>query len=214
VANAEIWVAMEERLESRLKFYRQRMHLLAHVFNRHFPLQYYFFTMLDRHVLKIRIADLGSGPICTVGNLWDHRKITIIPSDVLQPHYQEMIDDMGIQLLIPTEYQDMEALTYPDNSFDIVHCVNAMDHTRDAKKAISEAVRICRPDGYIYLRHAVAQKRRWGGHHYWNFNPDGSINSADERFYLEDFHNSCDGNFVVSVMRKNHDNPPFLPPEI
>jgi len=194
---------MEKYISERLNFYRQRMHLLIHVFNRPFPVPYYFLTMISsRNASKVEVADLGSGPICTLGNLWDHREVKIVPSDILQPHYQKMFDDAGVNLLIPTEYQDMEHLTYPDESFDIVHVVNSLDHIRDAKQALDEAVRICRPGGYIYLRHAEAQKRRWGKHHYWNANPNGSFSNNEVRFYLEGFRTYYDGNYVISTMRK------------
>jgi len=47
--------------------------------------------------------------------------------------------------------QDALKLTYSNNSFDIVFCNGVLHHTSNLKKTIKEVVRICKPNGYIYL---------------------------------------------------------------
>ena len=64
----------------------------------------------------------------------------------------------------------MEKLTYKDEMFDIVHCANALDHCVDPFKALKEMYRVCKPGGWIYLRHAInsGKKERYSMQHQWN----------------------------------------------
>jgi hypothetical protein len=75
--------------------------------------------------------------------------------------------------------------------FDIVHCVNALDHTNNPQKAIEEMKRICKPGGWIYLRHAPNQKDKYGGIHKWNATVDGFENS-DKNITLDGFETRID----------------------
>ncbi len=128
-------------------------------FNKIFPLADYFEPFIgDKKV--VHIADLGSGPVSTTGSIFPDVVVHLYPSDSKVYNYGE--------LLIPIQQQDMEALTYPDNFFDIVHCVNALDHTKDPHKAVEEMKRVCKKGGWVYLRHASSQKNLFGGHHYHN----------------------------------------------
>ena len=51
---------------------------------------------------------------------------------------------------------DMENLTYEDNSFDVVVCVNALDHTKNPLVALHEFYRVAKK--YIYIDCALIQK--------------------------------------------------------
>ncbi|MDC3391054.1 class I SAM-dependent methyltransferase [Candidatus Pelagibacter sp.] len=42
-------------------------------------------------------------------------------------------------------------LKFPKNNFDIVFCNGVLHHTSNFKQGIGELVRICKPNGYIYL---------------------------------------------------------------
>lgn len=112
------------------------------------------------------VADIGAGPIPLIGNLLEGEKIRVVASDLFAKEYATMWE--GERPVIPVEYQNMENLTYKDNTFDVVHCSNALDHTDDAEKAASEMERVCKPGGWIILRHAPDQRSRFGGHHFWD----------------------------------------------
>lgn len=45
------------------------------------------------------------------------------------------------------EIADVTKLPYPDKSFDIVICLNVLEHVREFQKAISEIYRILKPRG-------------------------------------------------------------------
>lgn len=183
--------------------YRRKLKNLIYEYNRLFPGPYYFNQFLShKHIKEAKIADLGSGPVCILGTLWSGINITIYASDILQPEYIKALEKENCKLITPIEYQDMENLTYPDEFFDVVHCVNALDHTKDAQKALDEMRRVCKVGGYIYLRHAHNQKRAHHGNgHYWDAKVNGFFNGKD-LVTLSGFRTTDDGYFIVSILRK------------
>lgn len=182
--------------------YRRRIKELIEEYNKLFPAPYYFERFLKKKT-EVKIADLGSGPICTLGNLWGNVKIKIYASDILAPQYSKLIEEQNCKLITPVEYQDMENLTYPDEFFDLVHCVNALDHTKDVQKALNEMKRVCKIGGYIYLRHGHNQKTVNGGRgHLWDAKKEGFFNGTSW-VGLDGFHTSDDGYFLVSIMKKS-----------
>lgn len=155
----------------------------------------------------VRIAEVGAGPINTIGTYWDGCKVEVIASDVLAEEYKKLWEQTEERQWVPVEYQDIEALSYPDESFDIVHCVNALDHTKDARKALNELRRICKKDGYVYLRHAENQKTRFGGHHYWDarYINQGCQFHADNEIMIYDFDcfkTHIEDGLIVSIWQK------------
>jgi ubiquinone/menaquinone biosynthesis C-methylase UbiE len=44
-----------------------------------------------------------------------------------------------------------EAIPFPDNSFDCIYSTNVLEHVHDPKKVIAEAIRVCKPGGYIQI---------------------------------------------------------------
>lgn len=181
-----------------LTHYQRTINTLLKEYNRIFPLPYYFERFLTGKT-EAKIADLGSGPVCTLGNIWGEVKVTIYASDILANEYAELTNEV---LRTPIEYQNMENLTYPNEYFDVVQCVNALDHTKNIKKAIEEMVRVCKVGGYIYLRHGHNQMKVNGGRgHYWNAGRKGFSNGK-VTIPLTGFATTDDGYFLVSIMKK------------
>ncbi len=46
---------------------------------------------------------------------------------------------------------DITDIEYPDNSFDIIYCSHVLEHIPDDIKAISELLRVLKPDGWMLL---------------------------------------------------------------
>ncbi len=138
-------------------------------FNCRFPLYDYFKPMIGDKK-EVAISDIGAGMWSTTGSTWPGVKVYLYPSDELADEYMRVLKEQNIKPLFSIVKQDMEHLLYPDSFFDIVHCVNALDHVIDPFKAIKEMYRVCKPGGWIYLRHhfntAKHQKER--GLHHWN----------------------------------------------
>lgn len=156
-----------EDLNRTTYFYRKKFRSKLEKFNHGRVLPDYFSSMIGNKK-EIVIAELGAGPINTIGDSWPGVDVKIYASDVLQPEYEKSWQYYNAIPIVPVEYQDFEHLTYPDEFFDIVHCVNALDHTGDPRQALEEIYRVCKPGGWIYLRHAPDQMKRYGGMHRWD----------------------------------------------
>lgn len=177
------------RAKNTLYFYRVKFGSKLAKFNLPTPLPDYFGPMIGDKK-EVTIAELGAGPICTIGNSWPGLKINLYASDVLQNEYAPLWAAHQATPVVPVEYQDMEHLTYPDGFFDIVHCVNALDHTLDARQALKEMIRVGKPLGWIYLRHFPNQRSRLRGMHAWDINEtngEGVFSNRKEKFFLSEF---------------------------
>ena len=150
-------------------FWRHKLPTKAKAFNHDFELPDYFAPMIGDKK-EVWIADLGAGIISTTGNTFKDVKVHLVPSDVYADEYREFYKMKGIKQLIPMEQQDMENLTYEDETFDIVHSANALDHTVDPYGALLEMYRVCKPGGWIYLRHIPHEglNHRYMFQHQWN----------------------------------------------
>ena len=128
------------------------------------------FTFMIGNKKRVKIANLGAGPVCLIGDRRRDVKVKVISSDLLANEYRKLLKELNLKPANPVKRQDMAKLTYKDNSFDIVYCANALDHTLDPYKALLEMVRVCKPGGYIYLRHIAheGQRHRYRDLHQWN----------------------------------------------
>lgn len=172
------------------------------------PLRDYFGPLIGE-CKRVRIADVGAGPICTIGNEWPGVELEIAASDVMQPEYEKLWRQHGKTPLIPVTYEDFEQLSYADESFDVVHCANALDHTDDALQALLELQRICKRGGWIYLRHAPDQMKRYRGMHRWNISYDnGECRFDGQRFRFKlppQFATRLEGKWIISTYRRTGD---------
>ncbi|OGC69957.1 hypothetical protein A2415_04865 [candidate division WWE3 bacterium RIFOXYC1_FULL_39_7] len=109
---------------------------------------------------EVMIANLGAGPMNLIGDDLRHINVKVISSDLYANEYAAMLKELNLHPANPVEKQDMTALTYADNSFDAVYCGNALDHTQSPLKALNEMIRVCKPGGYVYLRHVVHEGKR------------------------------------------------------
>ncbi len=51
-------------------------------------------------------------------------------------------------------------MPFPDLSFDIVFCSNALDHTEDPNKTVTEIHRVLKPQGYFVLTIEIFQEQK------------------------------------------------------
>lgn len=175
--------------------YRQRFGRKARKYNKPRPLVDYL-KRLKYMNNGLSILDVGSGPFSTIGVPdWPHHRLVLC--DILAEEYHEIMQRRGIKPLIPVEKQDMEALTYPDGSFDFVHCRNALDHTKDPRAALREMARVVRPYvnarvcGRVYLRHYpnVGDRNNYTGDHHWNLEVvegDCRIWNREDEFFISE----------------------------
>lgn len=184
-----------------LAHYQRKLLEKAEKFNRPMPVPDYLHSYLKPNAL---ILDVGSGPFTTIGEQLNGTHVHVTACDILANGYKRMCDVAGITQGIPVEYQDAERLTYFSNTFDIVHCVNALDHMEDALTALSEMERVCRSCGYIYLKHYpnVGERNSYCGFHNWNISEDGRIWNKEVSFNLHGYTISTEGRMIVAVKQK------------
>lgn len=134
---------------------------------------------------EVKIADIGSGPFVRTGQLLDSVKIEIYPMD--QSNFDYFWEKYQATPIYPIEVQNMEKLTYPDNYFDIVQCVNALDHTKGALDALKEMIRVCKPSGWVYIDCALIQHTNRGHRHFWDALENGQFVNEYAQFDLKDY---------------------------
>lgn len=153
-------------------------------YNRPLPLADYLVPLVGDKK-EVKIADIGSGPFPISGQLLDGVKVETYLMD--QQDFGYFWDKYNATPVFPVEVQDMENLTYEDNYFDIVHCINALDHTRDALKALKEFIRVTKVGGWIYIDCALIQKSNRGHRHFWDALEDGKFTNGTDTFDLKDY---------------------------
>lgn len=134
---------------------------------------------------EVKIADIGSGPFPITGQLLEGVKVELYHSD--QQDFAYFWDAYKSTPTFPIEVQDMEKLTYEDNYFDIVHCVNALDHTKNALGALKEMIRVTKPGGWVYIDCALIQHTNRGHRHFWDALEDGTFENEYAKFDLKDY---------------------------
>lgn len=172
------------------------------MFNESCQLPHYFEPLIGDKK-KVKIAEVAAGLVNTIGDTWPGVDVEVVCSDKNADNFNMMWEEKGIKPLHPITHEDVEKLSYEDNSFDIVHCRNALDHTRNPFTAIEEFKRVSKE--WVILLHAPDQMIRYGGHHYWNVRLDGDKTVFYGRyggFILNDFESHFDGELIVSIWRK------------
>ena len=127
----------------------------------------------------IDVLDVGSGALPWIKGVLPNMRLTAC--DPLADEYQKIFDYDAHEQQRPVK-AFAESLPFDDNSFDIVHCSNALDHTQNPYKAILEMERVCRPGGMILIQgfENEAIHEDWKGLHQWNISiyPDPEKSST------------------------------------
>jgi SAM-dependent methyltransferase len=129
---------------------------------------------LDRHPAEhVSILDVGSGPLTSVGYRYPGKRLTIVPVDPLADEYDRLLRDAGLVPPIRTIGVAGEDIRehFGPRRFDIAYACNALDHSADPLRIISNMVGVVRPSGVVVLRHKRNEgtQARYGGLHQWNF---------------------------------------------
>lgn len=139
---------------------------------------------------KIKILDVGAGPISKVGKLYNGKPIELVPIDPLALKYNKILSKNNLKPPVFTKYGYGEKLSilFKKDSFDLVHARNCLDHTKNPMQIIYEMLKVVKKDHYIYLNHYQNEgiNANYYGLHQWNFtfkdnsfiikNKDESIN--------------------------------------
>jgi len=140
-------------------------------------------TLLDDFIARhlppdqphIRILDVGSGPVSSLGfpRSPDGRPIELTAADALGRSYGELLHRYGVEPSawpIPVAVEELST-QFDDGVFDLVFCSNALDHSVNPLLGIRQMLRVVRPGCYVILTHEqnVAEAEGYAGLHGWNF---------------------------------------------
>jgi SAM-dependent methyltransferase len=141
---------------------------------------------------RVRILDVGAGPLTFLGKRWEGRHVDIVAVDALAHDYDRLLAEAGVEPPLRTGRCDTERLTevFAPGSFDVVCASNTLDHSYDPLRAIGQMVEVTRPGGAVYLKHLQneAEHERHVGLHQWNLQvEDGrfTVWNADARWDVE-----------------------------
>jgi SAM-dependent methyltransferase len=122
---------------------------------------------------RVRVLEVGSGPMTVLGARHPSKTIAIVATDVLAPHYARMLARASIQPPIPTVWADAERLVerFGVQSFDYVTANNCIDHCENPVRAIQQMLAVVKPGHSVSLRHREreGEQQHYLGLHRWNF---------------------------------------------
>jgi SAM-dependent methyltransferase len=124
----------------------------------------------------VRILDVGSGPISTIGRTAPDYCYELICVDALASQFNALLQKFGLAHLPHIQKvrgEDLESY-FGKASFDLVHCANALDHFEDPAAAFSNMYEVCKPGGLILLISIEneGEREQYRGLHQWNLRAD------------------------------------------
>ncbi len=122
---------------------------------------------------KIRILDVGAGPLTILGKRWQDYEIEIVPTDALAEEYEKLLRRHNVNAPVQTLYIKGEeiGLHFLPDQFDLVYARNSVDHSENPLKVIRNMLGVVRPGAYVVLSHALREGKRasYSGLHQWDF---------------------------------------------
>lgn len=87
-------------------------------------------------------------------------------------------------------HDDIQALSFPDSTFDAIVCWSVLEHVPDPHQAIREMYRVLQPGGIIWVQLPFLYPYHSSPHDYWRVTPSGL------RMWMKDFEErSCGCNY-------------------
>jgi ubiquinone/menaquinone biosynthesis C-methylase UbiE len=111
--------------------------------------------LLDALTAGVRVLDVGCGPgtitIDVAGRVAPARVVGIDRADEVLDGARSAARDAGVDN-VEFAVGDVYALDFPDDSFDVVHAHQLLQHLTDPAAALREMRRVCTPDGVVAAR--------------------------------------------------------------
>lgn len=117
----------------------------------------------------IKVIDVGSGPLSLLVYGHHIQKFELTAVDPLTDEYKRLLKKYKYDIsypLLTVAGEELEAHLGKE-TFDLVWCRNALDHSNNPSKAFSQMVKILRPGGYLILQSFAmeATAQNWHGLH-------------------------------------------------
>ncbi len=101
------------------------------------------------------ILDVGAGPMTVLGKRHPikGRSLMITAVDPLAEHYAKIMADNNVIPPVTTEFAEAEDLQtkFKSETFDLVYCQNALDHSYDPIKGIEQMIVVVIKSGWVVL---------------------------------------------------------------
>jgi SAM-dependent methyltransferase len=121
---------------------------------------------------RVRILDVGAGPLTFVGKRWPGHDLELTAVDALADTYDALLAEYGVTPPVRTRRCETERLSdmFPPDSFDMACAAWTIDHSYEPLRAIRQMVTVVRPGGVVLLRHYPneAENEAYSGQHQWN----------------------------------------------
>lgn len=114
----------------------------------------------------MRLLDVGCGPGTITADLAElvapGGRVTAVDAaeDVLEQAAAH-VKERGLAGAVDFAVADVHALDFPDDSFDLVHAHQVLQHVGDPVRALREMRRVCRPGGVVAVRDADYAAMTW-----------------------------------------------------
>ncbi|MCF3185104.1 methyltransferase domain-containing protein [Streptomyces polychromogenes] len=114
----------------------------------------------------MRVLDVGCGPGTITADLAElvapGGRVTAVDAaaDVLDSA-AAYAAERGLEGAVDFAVADVHALDFPDDSFDVVHAHQVLQHVGDPVQALREMRRVCRPGGIVAVRDADYAAMTW-----------------------------------------------------
>ncbi|NTW42039.1 MAG: methyltransferase domain-containing protein [Cellulomonadaceae bacterium] len=112
----------------------------------------------------MRLLDVGCGPGSITADLARHvapgEVVGVDTSAAVLPLAQAYADEAGVDN-VTFRQADATALPFDDDSFDVVHAHQVLQHLQDPVAALREMRRVTRPGGLVAVRDADYEAMTW-----------------------------------------------------
>jgi SAM-dependent methyltransferase len=139
--------------------------------NRPFP--WWAKPLIPGQPARLRVLDVGAGPLTSLGTVWDDKTVTIVPIDPLATEYDELLKENGLTPPVRTIYGMAETLSeqFEPASFDFAYAGNSLDQSIDPIKAHREIFKVLKPNCTLISIHLANQgeEENYEGVYQWNF---------------------------------------------
>ena len=127
--------------------------------------------------------DIGCGPF-PIGHRTDKVDLQCRTLDPLGHVYNLLKKQHNIDDGVSVETGCVELLheLYAENTFDMIHMMNSLDHSFDPFHGLQEMLFVCKVGGKVILKHAEnkAVNQKYNGLHQWNL----SVHNAENSFVI------------------------------
>jgi hypothetical protein len=137
------------------------------------PFPWWAKPLIPGNPARLRVLDVGAGPVTALGPVWEDKLVTIVPVDPLATEYEQLLRDNNITPPVRTIYGVGETLSeqFQPDSFDFAYASNCLDQTIDPVGCHRQILTVLKPGCSLVSIHLANQgeEENYEGVYQWNF---------------------------------------------